>query len=145
MSRKQHNQKSVLDEVIDLKFKETEKTPEKIKEFMDELIEEVLSLIDDDLDGSSTAEKDDSVPDGFSTRIEKDGIPDNMIPFVVLKKETTFLDYKCPKCQKENKLTIKKFDRSPFKEVTCPDCSHEFLVKLVFDSTIKSFVEVKHE
>ena len=137
MSTEEEKEKSLIDELIELKFKKKDRTQENITNFLDELVDEVKDLI-----GLNDEESDeDSSNDGFTSRIQRDDFPDDIIPFMVLKKDTTFLDYTCPHCSKENKFSIKKFEKSQFKEFECPDCHKSVLVKLEFDARLKSYKE----
>ena len=128
---------SLIDELVNLKFnKDDLKDKEKIIQYLSELYDELHATFSDEDDD----EDENDVPDGMAHQIKGDDFPEDMIPFVVLKKKDTFVDYTCPFCNSTNKFLLRNFDRSQYKENTCPDCNKEFLLKGEFHPLIRSFV-----
>jgi len=126
---------SLIDELVNLRFnKDDLKDKEKIVQYLSELYDELqATFIEDDSD-------ENDVPDGMAHQIKSDEFPDDMIPFVVLKKKDTYADYTCPHCNSTNKFLLRNFDRMQYKEYTCPECNKEFLLKCEFRQFIRSFI-----
>lgn len=147
--KKKKQEKSLIDELIELKFPKDKRTPENISNFISQLMDEVLDLSEEingmDDDDDDFDDEKMQLSDGHTARLEDENFPDGMIPFVVLKKDTGFLDYKCPHCSKEDKISLRKFNRIPFKDMECAECKKEFLIKIKFDPSIQVFSEIKNE
>lgn len=122
----------IIDEIIKLKFPNAKKDDEKVNEFLENLFDEVLEIIDS---------CDEPENDGKISRLKEDEFPDNVSPFIVLQTKDKFLEFKCPHCLKEQKIMIDKFDRSQYKEIKCFNCSESFLIKLEFNPIIKTYLE----
>lgn len=132
-------EQSLLNEIIDWKFPDKSEKGKEINQYINNLFEEVISIIDDDDDDDS-----DKVEPGSAARVKDDSdFPDDVVPYVVIEPKDLFLDYTCPHCHKEQKVIIEKFDRSQYKTIKCFDCSEETLLKLHFTPTIKTFLENK--
>ena len=140
-------EESLIDEVIELKFgKESKNDPKKrnfIAEYLENLYIELNELIDDDDDEEEEEPK--RRPSRFSKEMvstigSEDG-QDEMIPFVVVKKEKTTVDVKCPHCGNESKVFLSKFRGSQYDEYECSKCKKASLVKLNFEPSLKIFIE----
>ena len=143
---------SLLDEVIELKFgkgaKNDPKRRKAIVEYLEDLyfeLMDVVEIVDDDDDDEEEEQK--PRPPHFDkemiSTINTEDTPDEMIPFVVVRKEKTTVDVKCPHCGDESKVFLSKFRGSQYDEYDCPKCKKKSLAKLDFDPVLKIYVAAK--
>ena len=149
--KKSKEEKSLIDEVIDLKFGKgawgDSKKRSEIMDYLENLYIELDMLNDDD--DEEEEERHENRPPNFDremvSSINSDDARDGMIPFVVVKKEKTVIDIKCPHCGEEDKVFLSKFRGSQYDEYECQKCKKKSLAKLDFDPKIKIYVEkVEH-
>ncbi len=141
-------EESLIDEIVELKFgKEAKNDPKKgrtIAEYLENLYIELIDVIDDD-------EEEEEEPKHRSPHFNKemvstinsDNNQDDMIPFVVVKKEKTAVDVKCPHCGGESKVFLSKFRGSQYDDYECSKCKKTSLIKLNFEPSLKTFIEKK--
>lgn len=141
-------EESLIDEVIELKFgkgsKNDKKKGKSIVEYLENLYIELNELIDSDDDEDEEEEPKRRPPhfnkEMVSTIGSEDG-RDEMIPFVVVKKEKTTVDIKCPHCGNESKVFLSKFRGSQYDEYDCSKCKKTSLIKLNFEPSLNVFIE----
>lgn len=141
-------EESLIDEVIELKFgkgsKNDKKKGKSIVEYLENLYIELNELIDSDDDEDEEEEPKRRSPhfnkEMVSTIGSEDG-RDEMIPFVVVKKEKTTVDIKCPHCGNESKVFLSKFRGSQYDEYDCSKCKKTSLIKLNFEPSLNVFIE----
>lgn len=134
---------SAIDEVIELKFGKDANVDmqkrEEIIAFLEQLHMELDELEDDDDD-----EKESQRPHfdkEMVTAINDDDTPEGMIPFVVIRKEKTTVDLKCPHCGGEDKMFLNNFRKTQYNDYECPNCKKKSLVKLDFNPFLKIYIE----
>ena len=135
--------KSVVEEIIKLKFPNEPEDSEKIHEFLQELCDEVLEIVE------SAEEECECCSGGRKEPTEScrgvpnhDDFPEGMIPFLVIKRDTTFLDLGCPSCGESEKISIRKFDKQQFYDFDCPKCGKSVLLKLEFLPSIRQYLAI---
>ena len=140
-------EKSLIDELIDLKFgKGALADPKKhreITEYLEDLYIELDMLNDDD--DEEEEEPSENRPPNFDhemvSSINSDDARDGMIPFVVVKKEKTVIDIKCPHCGEKDKIFLNKFRGSQYDDYECQKCKKKSLAKLNFEPDLKMYIE----
>lgn len=143
-------EKSLIDEVVDLKFgKGSIADPKKrreITEFLEDLYLELDMLnYDDDDEEEESEHRPPNFDHEMVSSINSDEARDGMIPFVVVKKEKTVIDIKCPHCGEEDKIFLSKFRGSQYDEYDCPKCKKKSLAKLNFIPDLKIYIEKVNE
>lgn len=147
MSKKSKKEEiSAIDEVIELKFgKDAGLDPKKRTEifnFLDQLYEELDEFQGDNNDDHEDEHHNHAPFDReMVTAINDDDTPEGMIPFVVIRKEKTTVDVKCPYCNNEDKFFLSNFKKNQYKDYECPNCHKKSLAKLDFIANIKIYVE----
>ncbi len=135
---------SAIDEVVELKFGKDANDPRKrqeILDFLDQLYDELDALQDDDEYDEEKEHQHIPFDKEMVAAIEDEDTPAGMIPFVVIRKEKTTVDIKCPYCQNEDKFFLSNFKKNQYKDYECPNCHKTSLAKLDFTSNIKVYVE----
>lgn len=151
--KKQAKEKSPSDhlsKIVEVEYPEPSKrTPQNIEKLFDELVNELRSIgVIPNLESGEACELSDELcesDDDYEPigRLSRDDFPDDVIPFVVLKKEDLYLDYTCPHCGEESKYLIGRFTKSSYKEYSCPKCKKDFLLRLDFIPQLKTYLSVE--
>ena len=151
MSKSTKEEKSVIDEVVELKFgKGAKSDPKKTKmilEFLDDLYCELNSIDsdedsnDNDDDENNNSKKNVSFDREMVSSINSEDKNDEMIPFIVVKKENTVVDIQCPFCGSEDKIFINMFRSSQYNDHECTKCKKTSLLKLNFEPNVKTYIE----
>ncbi len=142
-------EESLIDEVVELKFgngaKNDPKKGRTIINYLENLYFELMDLVDVENDDNDDEEQPKKKSPHFDkemiSTINSDDNQDDMIPFVVVKKEKTTVDVKCPHCGNETKVFLSKFRGSQYDDYDCPKCKKKSLVKLNFEPSLKVFIE----
>ena len=149
MAKKTKKEKSLIDELIEFKFGEgagnDPKKTDDITEYLGALYYEISELNDFDVDDDEESNKHHS-PQQFDkemiSSINSESVEDGMIPFIVVRKEKTTIDIKCPHCgNTDDKVFLSKFRSSQYDEYECPKCKKNSLVKLDFKPSLKVYIE----
>ena len=141
-------EKSRIDEVIELKFGKESKTDPKQKkaiiDFLDELYVE-LDALNEDCNDSDNDDDDKKPHQTFDkemvSSINSEDRTNGMMPFIVVRNEKTTIDIKCPFCEKEDKIFINVFESSQYDEHECSSCGKKSLLKLNFAPEVKTYIE----
>ena len=136
LSEKEVN--SVIDEVVKLKFGKdfAIDDPKKQGEIID-----FFDRLRDELNEEEKDHNEHQLDREMIAAIENDDTQEGFIPFVVIRKEKTTIDIKCPHCLNEDKLFLSNFKKSQFKDYECPNCHKKILVKLDFTPNTKIYIE----
>lgn len=144
LSKMDKEEKSIVDEVVELKFgkgaKNDPKKEQMIYDFLDELYCE-LNIINDNEDDDDEESSHPSFDKELVSSVGSENRSDGMIPFVVVRKEKTTIDIKCPFCEKEDKIFLSTFKGAQYDEHECVECGKKSLLKLDFSPRVKTYVE----
>ena len=145
VKKNKKEEESLIDELIELKFgkgaKNDPKNKKDILEYLEKLYYELDSLNEDEDSDEESEHRPPRFNKEMVSTINSDDNSDEMIPFVVVKKEKTTVDIKCPYCGDETKVFLNKFRSSQYDDYDCPKCKKTSLAKLNFNPTLKVFVE----
>jgi len=147
-----------INEVIKLKFGKVDikdvQTHIEIIDFLAALKYELQQIEDfeddDDIDDYEEFQEDENQndqnkPPKFDREmigeLEDYNAPEEFIPFVVVRKDKTTVDLKCPYCNAEDKLFLSNFKRGPYiDDHECHHCHKKALVKLDFKPSLKVYI-----
>ena len=93
-----------------------------------------LNLEEDNLEDDEKESSDGVVP------VELQDAEENEISFVVIKDITDYASYTCPHCQYETQIALRSFRRTQYKDHVCFNCGKPFLLRLMFNIELKSYV-----
>ena len=145
LSKTDKEEKSLIDEVVELKFGKGAKNDPKKEQMIFDFLEDLyceLNIVNGDDDEE---EDDDQQHPAFEkemvSSVGSENRSDGMIPFVVVRKEKTTIDIKCPFCEKEDKIFLSAFKSAQYDEHECIGCGKKSLLKLDFVPQVKTYIE----
>ena len=138
-NNKDENQ-TLIDEIIELKFGKSVFN-DKIK--MVEVTEWIKQLYNElqELTSDNNEDENNQFDCEFVGTIQSDDNSDGFIPFAVVKKEKSTVEFNCPNCSNSNKLFLSQFRKSQYNNYECPKCHKNVLLKLDFLPYLKIYTE----
>ena len=100
----------------------------------------ILDDDDDELELEELEKEEEKETGDGVVPVELQDAEDNEISFVVIKDITDYSNYTCPHCKYETQIALRAFRRTQYKDHICFNCGKPFLLRLMFNIELKSYV-----